>query len=107
MQGLLHRLTSRRRNAHIRGVTATAGTCIKHAHQPAALHSFHASVCPCAHVQWAVIIRHAYSADPGIIAAMREDLAAISERDPACKRLVHALLYFKGFQVQCVCMAFP
>lgn len=31
-------------------------------------------------------------------AALREDLLAVMERDPACTRLIDALLYFKGFQ---------
>ena len=35
--------------------------------------------------------------DPNIVAAMRVDLAATVERDPASSRPVEPLLYFKGF----------
>ncbi len=35
--------------------------------------------------------------DPNIVAAMRVDLAATVERDPASSRAVEPLLYFKGF----------
>jgi serine O-acetyltransferase len=35
--------------------------------------------------------------DPKIAAAMRVDLAAVYDRDPACDRHVEPLLYFKGF----------
>ncbi|KAB2846360.1 MAG: serine O-acetyltransferase, partial [Hyphomicrobiaceae bacterium] len=36
-------------------------------------------------------------ADPGIGTALRADLHAVYERDPACHRLIEPLLYFKGF----------
>lgn len=35
--------------------------------------------------------------DPDLIPCMRQDLLAVMERDPACTRLIDALLYFKGF----------
>jgi serine O-acetyltransferase len=34
---------------------------------------------------------------PDIAAAFRADLAAVLDRDPACKRFLDPLLYFKGF----------
>lgn len=37
-------------------------------------------------------------AEPTLGAAFRADLAAVADRDPACKRLIEPLLYFKGFQ---------
>lgn len=36
-------------------------------------------------------------ADPAIGTALRADLHAVYERDPACHRLIEPLLYFKGF----------
>jgi serine O-acetyltransferase len=46
-------------------------------------------------------IAHAYSqvlaADPSISEAFRADILAVFDRDPACTRLMQALLYFKGF----------
>ena len=39
----------------------------------------------------------ALKADPGIGDAMRADIVAIEDRDPACHRFVEPLLYFKGF----------
>lgn len=46
-------------------------------------------------------IAHAYAgvlqADPAIAEAFRADLLAVFDRDPACKRLIEPLLYFKGF----------
>ena len=46
-------------------------------------------------------ISHAYTgvlaADPTIADAFRADILAVFDRDPACKRLIEALLYFKGF----------
>jgi serine O-acetyltransferase len=39
----------------------------------------------------------AFDADPGIAAALRADIAAVLERDPACERLIEPFLYFKGF----------
>jgi serine O-acetyltransferase len=35
--------------------------------------------------------------DPSFSAAFRVDLAAVADRDPACKRQIDPLLYFKGF----------
>ncbi|HMN85238.1 MAG TPA: serine O-acetyltransferase [Bauldia sp.] len=35
--------------------------------------------------------------DPAIAEAMRVDLVAVYDRDPACSRLIEPLLYFKGF----------
>lgn len=43
------------------------------------------------------LLRTAYSTDPGIIAAARNDLTAVLERDPACNSRLEPLLYFKGF----------
>ncbi|MEL6747146.1 MAG: serine O-acetyltransferase [Pseudomonadota bacterium] len=37
------------------------------------------------------------AAHPEIGAAMRADLMAVLDRDPACKRLIEPVLYFKGF----------
>lgn len=34
---------------------------------------------------------------PSLSEAFRADLAAVSDRDPACKRQIEPLLYFKGF----------
>ncbi len=46
-------------------------------------------------------IVHAYAgviaADPSIVEAFRADILAVFDRDPACARLLDALLYFKGF----------
>jgi len=39
----------------------------------------------------------ALAADPEIGQAFRADIIAVIERDPACFRLIEALLYFKGF----------
>ena len=39
----------------------------------------------------------AISTDPGIVAAMRRDITAVFERDPACARFIEPFLYFKGF----------
>lgn len=39
----------------------------------------------------------ALSADPAIGLAFRADIVAVADRDPACQRLLHPLLYFKGF----------
>jgi serine O-acetyltransferase len=35
--------------------------------------------------------------DPSIAEAFRVDLAAVADRDPACRRQVDPMLYFKGF----------
>jgi serine O-acetyltransferase len=39
----------------------------------------------------------AIAADPSIADAVRADLAAVIDRDPACTRLIEPVLYFKGF----------
>jgi serine O-acetyltransferase len=39
----------------------------------------------------------AFRAAPSIGKAMRADIAAVLERDPACERLIEPVLYFKGF----------
>jgi serine O-acetyltransferase len=39
----------------------------------------------------------AIAADPSIGDAVRADLAAVIDRDPACTRLIEPVLYFKGF----------
>ena len=47
------------------------------------------------------LIRQAYhdvlSRDPAVAAAMRADVLAVADRDPACTRLLEPVLYFKGF----------
>ncbi len=47
------------------------------------------------------LIRQTYldviSRDPALAEAMRADLMAIADRDPACTRFIEPLLYFKGF----------
>jgi serine O-acetyltransferase len=48
-----------------------------------------------------VLIRQAYqeaiAADPSIGDAFRVDLVAVLDRDPACDRVLEAVVYFKGF----------
>lgn len=39
----------------------------------------------------------AAAADPQMDLAMRADIAAVVERDPACERVIEPFLYFKGF----------
>ncbi|MBH0236999.1 serine O-acetyltransferase [Methylobrevis albus] len=39
----------------------------------------------------------AYAAEPAMSEAMRVDMLAVLDRDPACGRLLEPLLYFKGF----------
>jgi serine O-acetyltransferase len=39
----------------------------------------------------------AMRADPGIGEAIRADILAVADRDPACSRLIEPVLYFKGF----------
>lgn len=39
----------------------------------------------------------AFAADPEIDQALRADIAAVMDRDPACERVIEPLLYFKGF----------
>ena len=41
--------------------------------------------------------REAYASDASIAEAMRADIIAVAERDPACDRYLDPLLYFKGF----------
>ncbi|KAA2237051.1 serine O-acetyltransferase [Salinarimonas soli] len=41
--------------------------------------------------------QEALAADPAIGEAIRADILAIADRDPACTRLVEPVLYFKGF----------
>jgi len=43
------------------------------------------------------IFRRAVTLDPGIGIALREDIAAVMERDPACDRFLEPFLYFKGY----------
>ena len=43
------------------------------------------------------ICNEAVSADPEIGAAIRADIVAVEERDPACHRYIQPLLFFKGF----------
>jgi len=48
------------------------------------------------------LIDGAFAADPAISAAIRADLAAVVDRDPACPGFTEPLLYFKGFHaLQC------
>ena len=48
------------------------------------------------------IIEEALKVDPGIIAALRCDIRAVVERDPACSAFSTPFLYFKGFHaLQC------
>ena len=53
------------------------------------------------HVVNAELIRstfeHALADDPSLCEAMRVDLAAVYDRDPACHRYIEPVLYFKGF----------
>ncbi|CAH1668593.1 MAG: serine O-acetyltransferase [Chelatococcus sp.] len=41
--------------------------------------------------------REAISHDPTIAEAMRADILAVADRDPACTRMIEPVLYFKGF----------
>lgn len=43
------------------------------------------------------VFRRAVSLDSSIANAMRADIAAVKERDPACNRFLEPFLYFKGF----------
>lgn len=43
------------------------------------------------------LFQDAFAADPTLGAAVRADLSAIYERDPACHSYVQAFLFFKGF----------
>lgn len=40
----------------------------------------------------------AFSSDDNLGAAVRADILAVFERDPACNRLIQPVLFFKGFQ---------
>ena len=42
--------------------------------------------------------REAFASDPSISEALRADIMAVADRDPACERYLDPLLYFKGFQ---------
>ncbi len=44
------------------------------------------------------ICDEAYGAAPDLSLAARADIVATYERDPACHRFLHPLLFFKGFQ---------
>ncbi|MDB5643027.1 MAG: cysE, partial [Hyphomicrobiales bacterium] len=39
----------------------------------------------------------AIAAEPSILEAIRADILAVADRDPACTRLIEPVLYFKGF----------
>jgi serine O-acetyltransferase len=41
--------------------------------------------------------QRAFESEPSIGKALRADIAAVLERDPACERLIEPFLYFKGF----------
>jgi serine O-acetyltransferase len=44
------------------------------------------------------VIDEAYSADVSIRDALRVDICAVFDRDPACSRYIDPILFFKGFQ---------
>lgn len=44
------------------------------------------------------IMQQAFASDPDIGHAVRADLVAVNERDPACRGFLKPLLFFKGFQ---------
>src|SRR3546814_20444685 len=44
------------------------------------------------------VVEEAMDADPDIGNAVRADLVAVNERDPACRGFLKPLLFFKGFQ---------
>jgi serine O-acetyltransferase len=44
------------------------------------------------------IFQEAMAADPEIAAAVRADLSAVFDRDPACNSPIEAFLFYKGFQ---------
>jgi len=44
------------------------------------------------------VIEDAFAADPDIGHAVRADLVAVNERDPACRSFLKPMLFFKGFQ---------
>lgn len=43
------------------------------------------------------LIDEAYRSDPAIAVAIREDIAAVCDRDPACDGFDNILLYYKGY----------
>ena len=43
------------------------------------------------------LIDEAFLNDPKIAEAIREDIAAVCDRDPACSGLAHILLFYKGY----------
>lgn len=43
------------------------------------------------------VFDEAFTSDPEIGAAVRADIVAVNERDPACQTYLEPLLYFKGF----------
>jgi serine O-acetyltransferase len=47
------------------------------------------------------IIDQAFASDPEIGVAVRADIVAVRQRDPACARFTDPLLFFKGFQGLC------
>lgn len=44
------------------------------------------------------VMEEAFEADPDIGNAVRADLVAVNERDPACRGFLKPLLFFKGFR---------
>ncbi len=48
-------------------------------------------------MQLRTVFSEALEADPDISAAIRADIVAIQDRDPACDRYLEPVLYFKGF----------
>jgi serine O-acetyltransferase len=44
------------------------------------------------------VAEEAFACDPSLGAAMRADISAVRERDPACQRFIEPVLFFKGFQ---------
>ncbi len=44
------------------------------------------------------IVDEAFASSSEVCGALRADLVAVLERDPACHRLLQPILYFKGFQ---------
>jgi serine O-acetyltransferase len=44
------------------------------------------------------VFDEAYSSDASIRQALRADICAVFDRDPACSRYIDPILYFKGFQ---------
>jgi serine O-acetyltransferase len=43
------------------------------------------------------LLHDALTADPELGCAVRADLCAVRDRDPACEKMVHCFLYYKGF----------